>query len=75
MIQLDGRSRWFIKPFINGYSLMGIINLLWVQWFFVRIEATVSDSCECFSIGLMGFVLPWSGWWNRYIKLGQTWRI
>lgn len=65
--------RWLIKPRISGYSIIGLFNLFCMQWFFIRIEANVNEIDDSISIGIMGFVLPMTGWWSPYIRLG-TWR-
>jgi len=66
---------WFIRPRVRGYSLMGLLNMFVIQWFCMRIEARLSpragDAYGDISFGLIGPLLPLSGWWGRYVWLGK----
>ena len=61
-----------VGPRLFGYSWLGFLNLLIVQWFFVRIQACVDtdDHGHIFELELIGFILPLTGWWGKYVRLG-----
>ncbi len=52
---------------VLGWSWLGVVNFLIIQWFFVRLEG-VSDSKESteMELGIRGWIMPLTGWWNKY---------
>lgn len=72
--QMDSRASWFFKPRSWGYSFMVILNMLLLQWFCVRMYAVLSlTGCGCFKIGVIGFVVPMTGWWSNYVWIKKVW--
>jgi len=64
------------KPVFLGYSWIGWLNLLILQWMFVRLEATIdTDSREIIHYHLIGFILPATGWMSDYIWLFKKFEI
>ena len=53
-----------------NFTLLGVINMLFVQWLFIRIvRFKYENYCQ---YGIMGFVVPLSGWESPYIKIWST---
>jgi hypothetical protein len=63
---------------------VGLVNFLFVQWFFVRIAGTFeecgrtieSDGSENIDFEfsryhLIRWVVPLTGWWSDYVRLGN----
>jgi hypothetical protein len=46
-----------------------------MQWFFVRIFYYTNGIGTNLGYGLMGFVLPLTGWWGDYIDVGKRWKF
>lgn len=59
------------KPVFRGYSWLGILNMLLLQWFFIRLQLTC-DKGEIVSWKIIGPVVPLTGWWSKYIFLGKN---
>jgi len=55
---------------IFGWSWLGVVNFLIVQWFFVRIEATVETPVvpgkSEMTLAWKTPVVPLTGWWSDY---------
>lgn len=65
------------KPIVFGYSWVGILNQLFLQWLFVRLQAEVVSEKDRTITGfkLIGFIVPLTGWWSDYVwawKLMKT---
>lgn len=62
------------KPILLGYTWVGILNQLVLQWFFVRLQVTVvgKDDPTVGSVKLIGFILPLTGWWSNYV---WVWKV
>jgi hypothetical protein len=75
-----------MKRFL-GYTWVGWLNILVIQWLFVRLSRMGDITTDgvgvatfrAASYGIIGFVLPCSGWgWGRlssYRWLGAPWEI
>jgi len=63
-----------LEPVFRGYTWVGILNQVILQWFFIRFQAEVTDkedlTVESFKI--IGFVVPLTGWWSDYIWVWQV---
>lgn len=60
------------KPIVNGYSWLGILNLFFLQWFFVRLQLTVdTDKETVVRWNLRGFIVPTTGWGKPYKFVGR----
>jgi hypothetical protein len=55
-------------PIFRGYSWLGILNMLVIQWFFIRLQLTC-DGGVIVGWKLIGFIVPLTGWWSPYIWL------
>lgn len=51
----------------------GWLNVLLIQWLFVRLVTHTNDDGSPAGFGLMGFVVPCTGWWSDYINIGRQW--
>lgn len=56
-------------------SRLGLLNFVIMQWFFVRIFYYTNGIGTNLGYGLMGFVLPLTGWWGDYIDVGKRWKF
>jgi hypothetical protein len=64
-----------MKKFL-GYSWLGWLNQLIIQWFFIRLQATLDDSrTNIEGLQIIGFILPLTGWWSDYIWLGEEFEV
>ena len=52
-------------------SKLGLLNIVLLQWFFIRLCSVTYDDNDNEDWGLMYFVLPMTGWWSDYIHLGK----
>lgn len=61
--------RWFVTPrFPGGYSCLGALNIIALQWFFVRLQASGSyDGQTPWSFKFIGFIVPLTGWYSKYV--------
>ena len=54
---------------------LGLVNRIFFQWLFVRVTRKVQDGVTI-GYGLMGFVMPLSGWDNDYKIIGKRiWQL
>lgn len=64
---------------VGNKSWVGILNILLIQWFFIRLEVCLDDGWNRNIIGfnILGFVVPVSGWRTTgdYIFLGRERRF
>jgi len=59
-------------------SLLGAINFLLIQWFFVRIAFFYDDNDRFAGLGLLGFIVPLTGWsakWSPPYKWLGRWAL
>ena len=57
---------------------LGYLNFGVLQWLFIRLERTVdcNDHSKHIAWGIIGPIIPLTGWWNRYIWLTpKGWRL
>lgn len=69
-------KQWFIKPrFWGGYSILGLTNILFFQWLFIRLQASydVEAPHTTLTFTFIGFILPLTGWWTNYIWVKKVW--
>lgn len=61
-----------MKKFL-GLSWIGWLNVLIIQWFFIRICYVLGDDGKPKSIGFLGMVIPLTGWYSdfAYVNLWQ----
>lgn len=61
------------RPLFWGYSWVGILNQLIIQWFFIRLQVTCNsmEDRNIEALSIIGFILPLTGWWNDYVFLGR----
>lgn len=52
-------------------SRLGLFNFLFAQWFLVRVFRDVRDG-RTVARGVLGPVLPLTGWWTRYVPRHPT---
>jgi hypothetical protein len=52
---------------ILGNSWVGWLNIIILQWFFVRLFYQLKDNGEILGYGLLLPVVPLTGWWNDYV--------
>ena len=67
---------WFTKPrFWGGYSVLGLTNILFFQWFFIRLQGYKDwESSQLdWSFSFIGFIVPLTGWWTNYIWVKKVW--
>lgn len=57
-----------------GYSWVGWLNIVFLQWFFIRLFYSVSYQDNVGSYGLIFPIVPLTGWWGDYIP-GKYWNI
>jgi hypothetical protein len=53
----------------KGWSWVGVVNFLILQWFFVRLYGTVfieDSGREVMVLSTIGPVVPLTGWWNDF---------
>jgi len=57
----------FLKKFVFDLTLIGYLNFIIIQWFFVRIAKVyeTKDSAS-FKFKIMKNIKPLTGWWNEY---------
>jgi hypothetical protein len=60
------KFNFITRPIVGSYSTLGLLNILVLQWLFVRLQATVNGS-KLLRLELIGFILPMTGWFNDYI--------
>ena len=53
-------------------SWLGALNFLVLQWLFIRLQETVDDNGAHEKWNVIGFIVPVTGWWNRYWYI---WRL
>lgn len=55
-----------------GYTWLGWLNILLLQWFFVRLQATMDEHTLVIEkLEFIGPVVPCTGWFSNYIWLGN----
>ena len=54
---------------------MGWLNQLFLQWFLIRLQATLDDNKDIEGYQIIGFVVPLTGWWSEYIWIGKEFEI
>jgi hypothetical protein len=59
------------KPILFGYSWIGILNILLLQWFFVRLQATADKDMNITKFEIIGPIVPMTGWWSKYVWLSK----
>lgn len=54
-----------LKEIAFGYTWVGLLNQVLLQWFFIRLQVTVKDKNDMTinGWGVIGFMLPLTGWW------------
>lgn len=61
---------------VCGWSWLGLINFLFFQWFFVRLEGTVETPVvpgrSEMTLDFLTGVVPLTGWWQGYIFVGKN---
>lgn len=64
---------------IGNKSWLGILNIIIIQWFCMRVEAEVDDltNRNITKFNLIGFIVPVTGWRNtgEYVFIWKEWRI
>ncbi len=69
------------KPLIGNKSWLGLLNIILLQWFFIRLEAEVDNAQDrnILSLNILAFVVPVTGWrtTGQYIFVGpmRRWNI
>jgi hypothetical protein len=64
------------KPIFLGYSWVGWLNLLLLQWLFIRLQVSVdTDTGEIVRYQVIGFFLPMTGWWSNYVWLAKKFKV
>ena len=63
----DRRFFWF--------TWVGWINFLILQWLFVRIVGRFNERGQFAGWGLLGPVLPLTGWWGYYQPRHPLWLL
>jgi hypothetical protein len=58
------------KPILFGYSWLGIINMVIIQWLFIRLQATC-DKGQIVRFDFIGPIVPLTGWWGPYVRIGK----
>ena len=56
-----------------GYTILGWTNLLILQWFFVRLQATMDEDYNVIGWKIIGLIVPGSGWWTQYVWVKRVW--
>lgn len=54
------------KSKLFGENWVGWLNILILQWFFVRLYYT---ECKKTKWGLLKKVVPLTGWWNEFVYI------
>ena len=57
------------KRNILGYSWVGIINIVILQWMFVRLRVTTDSAENIRKLDIIGPILPLTGWRSDYVWL------
>ncbi len=52
---------------------LGLFNILILQWLFIRLARC--KSCDTTFYGIIGFILPFTGWSNRYFLIGSMFNL
>lgn len=57
-----------------GYSWVGWLNIIILQWFFIRLYYSVNEqnSIECY--GFLFPIVPLTGWWSDYVPQ-KPWKV
>jgi hypothetical protein len=55
---------------IYGWSWLGVLNFVVLQWFFVRLEASIETPVipgkSEMTLGWITHIVPLTGWWGYY---------
>ncbi len=58
-----------------GFSWIGWLNVLILQWFCLRIEMTIDNDTKVITkYKLLGFIKPGTGWSGKYVWLKKVWK-
>lgn len=55
----------------QGMTKLGAFNFLIAQWSFFRLGKEVTKDGEFMRWTVIGPVIPLTGWWSPYIKVGR----
>jgi len=58
-----------------GYTWVGWLNIIVLQWLFVRLYYAESDSGSVENYGIIFPIVPLTGWWSDYLPLSKYWNI
>jgi hypothetical protein len=67
-----------VNNLLFGYSLFGWINILLLQWLFIRAVAVCDRDRNLVGVGILYFVLPITGWFSGYIPRSprrKLWKV
>jgi|WetSurMetagenome_2_1015567.scaffolds.fasta_scaffold1166172_1 hypothetical protein len=57
-------------PIILGYSWIGLLNMILLQWSFWRLQLTIDKKTGIVTgIRMIGPIMPLTGWWSKYVYL------
>ena len=59
---------------ILGYTWVGWLNIIILQWFFIRLYYIENDQNIIENYGIMFPIVPLTGWWNNYFPT-KYWKI
>lgn len=57
-----------------GYSWVGWLNIIVLQWFFTRLYYSVNDQGGVEYYGLYFPIVPLTGWWSDYFP-SKYWKV
>lgn len=52
-------------------SWLGLLNRILLQWFFIRLQASIDVYPEITGFQLIGFIIPTTGWSTGYKYVGK----
>ena len=66
-------ERMKARALIFGYSWVGILNQLLLQWLFVRLQVEVENVSDrtILGVAIIYPIWPLTGWWNDYAYAGR----
>lgn len=56
-----------VRPILFGYSWVGILNFILIQWFFIRICVGADENRNITMVYTIGLIVPLTGWWNDFL--------
>ena len=61
------------QPIAWGYSWLGLLNMILLQWTLWRLQLTIDKQTGVVSRwAMVGPILPLSGWWSGYVYLTEA---